>query len=94
MNRASEKAYFQELAARNTQRLLINTFTFLSGLSLVMSACSILLVVVLATQCTSILGLSLNGRIFETDSKSCPNPRVEPIYHRQQSGLNTAVHTG
>lgn len=44
-----------------------------------------------ANVCATIYGLSLDGRIFESHSFTCPNPEVEPLYDGEPriSGLAT-----
>jgi len=73
-------AFQQETADDNTVRWLSRSYKALMLACIFQCVFQLFLVVWAFTQCTTILGLSLSGKIFYADSFTCPFPGIEKLY--------------
>lgn len=80
MNRESSLAYQEYLGARFSVRFLVQSYRILLVLLCLLATTQIALTIMWMGTCTEIRGLSLNGRVFDTHSFTCPLPGVEPLY--------------
>ena len=72
--------FFEEIAHRNAQRALSVLLRILISAVIVLGLSQVALLGWVATQCTNVHGISVDGRIFKTHSFSCPDPSVRPIH--------------
>ena len=83
MTPEADKNYQLEHTEAVVQAALGKTQRILLAMLAVLCLIQIGLVVWNMSLCAKVYGLSLDGRIFETHSFTCPDPNVEPIYDGQ-----------
>ena len=70
-----------ETGARFSRDLLVRTFRGLVILSIVLIGVQLVLIGIVANQCTTIHGVAIDGQVMESDSMTCPSKDAEPLYH-------------
>jgi len=83
MSAADDLKFQEEIASGKTTRWLSKSYKILVIICLFQLFIQIGLVIWIATQCTTILGISLSGQLFLTDSMTCPIPGVVKLYSHQ-----------
>jgi len=83
MSAQADKEFQDEAARVNTLSWLSCSYRALILVCIFQLFVQIGLVVWIANQCTSVLGISLSGRLFQTDMLTCPTPGVAKLFpHR------------
>lgn len=86
MTPASDHNYQKQMTEEVVQRWLTGLFTSLLKITvalLVLQVACFAYIVVF--RCSTIKGVSVSGRIFMTDSITCPNPDVVKLYQRREN---------
>lgn len=82
MDKSSSLNYQNALGARFSVRILTKSYRTLLVLIGLLLMVQVVLVIMWASTCTEIYGISLHNRVFGTDSFTCPIPGVEWLYER------------
>lgn len=81
-----EDSYFEHLLEEEAERLLIRSLLTATGLVFISALVQAYLVFSIATSCSTVFGLTISGKVLETDSFTCQNPFVESV-HQQGNRL-------
>lgn len=79
----SDQSLLRDVAHRLGRRWLSRSLLVMMVINAVLVVCLIGLIFWIGQQCTPINGLTLSGRLFPTDSFTCPDPAVAPLYPRK-----------
>jgi len=76
----ADRKFQVDMAKANTLRWLTKSYRLLIILCIFQLFVQIGLIAWLASQCATVLGISLSGRLFQTDALTCPIVGVEKIF--------------
>lgn len=77
-----ENTYFDDVVEDKSDLFLSRTLFALTVASSLAMVIQLYLVFSIITSCSTIYGLTISGKVFETDSYSCPNPTIPFLYER------------
>ncbi|MDF8363294.1 MULTISPECIES: hypothetical protein [Achromobacter] len=80
-----DESFRRDLANKLSTRWLDKAESFLKWACLVGAVIKLILVCLIVTRCTPIYGLSISGKLFPTDSYTCPIPNVPRLFQHGSS---------
>lgn len=94
MNRVSDRNYLRDGTRRWSIELLKKTLTRLLWVAVAAAGVQVVLLFLLLGSCTQVMGVSLSGNVFASDSYTCPVEGAAPVYPHRAQLLEHALSNG
>ncbi|CUJ50644.1 Uncharacterised protein [Achromobacter sp. 2789STDY5608633] len=85
MSYQPDESFRRDLANKLSMHWLGKAESFLKWACVVGVVIKLILVCLIVSRCTPIYGLSLSGKLFPTDSYTCPIPNVPKLFRHESS---------